>query len=234
VPDRSQFGEQHAQAGRGGLGVVRRRDDLIVGRGPLFALHGAGHRRRHGSSLGIFCFEQHVGRHEAARLRHVAEDLLAGLERTRAQEFGQHHQDRGRPCIAAPRQVAPPALACDHQAGFVHQVLDHRNEFFRRVVAQEMVDARGIEPPLLHQPRVFMDADVEQVRQQPDVLPQRERAGRLGLAPGGEVEMAALPVFGEAELHAHRVVAREGPLVDPLEAQPHAGSRGRPAAIAEQ
>ena len=89
-----------------------------------------------------------------------------------------------------------------------------------------MVDPRRVEPALAHQPRVLVDADVEQVRQQPDVLPQRQRARGLGLGPGGEVEVPARAVLGQAQLHAHRVVAREGALVDPLQAQAHAGCAG--------
>ena len=49
-------------------------------------------------------------------------------------------------------------------------------------MAQEMVDLVRIHPAVAHS--VFVDADVEQVRQQPDILAQRQRAVGLGVGPG--------------------------------------------------
>ena len=51
-------------------------------------------------------------------------------------------------------------------------------------MAQEMVDLVRIHPAVAHQLSVFVDADVEQVRQQPDILAQRQRAVGLGVGPG--------------------------------------------------
>ena len=69
-----------------------------------------------------------------------------------------------------------------------------------------------------------LSPELEQMRQQPDVLPERKRARRLGLGPRSEVEMSLFPVFGQAELHTDRVVAGEGALVHPLQPQPNAGN----------
>jgi hypothetical protein len=150
-------------------------------------------------------------------------------------EFGQHDQDRRSPRVATPREVAPPTLARNRQVGLVHQVLDHRDEFFRRVVAQEVIDPLRIDPAIAHESRVFVDADVEQVRQQADVLPQRQRAGRFGLGPRTEIEMTARTVLGQAELHADGIVPRERALVHPFQLQTEAGRpRQRRCAVGQQ
>lgn len=88
-------------------------------------------------------------------------------------------------------------------------------------MAQEMADLARIDPAVMHQLGVFVDADIEQVRQQADILAQQQRAGRLGLGPRAIVQMR-LPAGGLSQLHAHRIVARERALVYPFEAQPHA------------
>ena len=103
-------------------------------------------------------------------------------------------------------------------------------------MAQEMVNLVRIYPAIAHQLGVFVDADVEQVRQQPDILAQRQRAVGLGVGPGRVVQVPALAVGRQAQLHADRIVARERALVHPLELQAHAArdARQRAAGVAQQ
>ena len=172
------------------------------------------------SRAGPLHFEQRISHAEAARLGHEAEHLLAVGQRPRAQEVGQHHEQAGRAGVASRGQVVPPARGLYGQLGLAHQVVHHRPETLGRVVAQEVVHAPRVHQAGAHQAGVLVDRDVEQVGQQPDVLPQRERAVGLGGAAAVVVEIAALSVGVEAQLHAHRVVARERLQVHPLQAQP--------------
>ena len=82
----------------------------------------------------------------------------------------------------------------DRQTGLIQQVLDHGNEFFRGVVAQKVADAGGVDPLVPYQLDVFVNADIEQVRQQPDVLAQGEGAIGFGIGPGRIVKMATLAI----------------------------------------
>ena len=62
-----------------------------------------------------------------------------------------------------------------------HQLLDHAGKFLRRVVAQEVIDLLGCEqPPCTNELDVLVNAELEQMRQQADVLSQQERAVGFG------------------------------------------------------
>ncbi|MNX67037.1 hypothetical protein D3C86_981440 [compost metagenome] len=103
-------------------------------------------------------------------------------------------------------------------------------------MAQEMVDLVRIQPAVAHQLGVLVNADVEQMRQQADILAQRQRAIGLGLVPGRVIQMALLAVSGQAQLHAHGVVTRERALMHPFQFQPNAlrCPRQRTARVAQQ
>ena len=150
VPDRGQFGQQLAQALRRAVRIVRRGDGVGVGAVRVVRLRGRRARGRDGPR-GLFMhglgLEQHVRGHEATRLGDVAQQLLARLDLARFQELGQHDENGRRAGVAAPRQIAEPALARNSQTGLVQQVGHHRNEFLGRVMAQEMVNlVRSTQP----------------------------------------------------------------------------------------
>lgn len=109
--DGGQLAQQRLQPLRRMGRVVRRRDEIGLA-GRRGGRHGARARRLRGL-VGPFGLQQHVGGHEAARFGDIAEDLFARLHGTRLQELRQHDENGSRAGVAAPRQVAEPALARD-------------------------------------------------------------------------------------------------------------------------
>ena len=105
----------------------------------------------------------------------------------------------------------------------MHQPIHNRDEFFRRVMAEEVADFFGLQPALIDQLDVFVDADIKQMRQQADVLAQGQGAIRFGGAPGWVVEMPALAIGAQPQLHTNGIVARERALVHPFQANAQAG-----------
>jgi hypothetical protein len=63
-----------------------------------------------------------------------------------------------------------------------------------------MIDALRVDPLRLHEAHVFVNPHIEEIRQQPDVLPERISAIRFGggSAKGGTIEVTVirLPMFG--------------------------------------
>ena len=70
------------------------------------------------------------------------------------------------------------------------------------------VDVAGID-----QRNVLVNADIKQVRQQADVLAQEQGAVVLRILPTLVIQVRAAAVGLQAQLHAHRIVAREAALV---------------------
>lgn len=75
-------------------------------------------------------------------------------------------------------------------------------------MAQEPADAGRIELPGMDQFRVFVQPQVEQVRQQPDVLPQVVCTGPLGFGQRRIIQIARQLVAARlADLHAGGEIA---------------------------
>ena len=85
-----------------------------------------------------------------------------------------------------------------------------------------MVNTALGHPAFVGEVGVFVNADVKQVRQQANVLAQRQRTGCLGIAPGGEVQVAFAAICRQAQLHADGVVSGKTALVRPLELEAQA------------
>ena len=58
-------------------------------------------------------------------------------------------------------------------------------------MTQEVADALGVDPAITHQFHVLVNTDVEQVRQQANVLAQGQGTGLLGVGPRVVIQMAA-------------------------------------------
>ena len=61
-------------------------------------------------------------------------------------------------------------------------------------MAEEVVDARGIDVAGIDQRNVLVNADIKQVRQQADVLAQEQRAIGFGFLPGRVVQVRACAI----------------------------------------
>jgi hypothetical protein len=132
--------------------------------------------------MAVDHFQQCERDREAARLGHEQQDVVARLGRALAQEIVEHREDRRRTEIAAETQVAVPALLRDIQLRQFQALAHDGCEALGGVMTQEMIDLRRIDRAGLRQLDVFVRGDVEQLRQQADVLAQQHRAGRVGLA----------------------------------------------------
>ncbi|MPM71676.1 hypothetical protein SDC9_118646 [bioreactor metagenome] len=150
------------------------------------------------------------------------------------QKLRQHDEDGGRTRVAAPCQIAPPALARNAELGLVQQLVDNRDEALRRVVAEKVVYAAFGNPALVGKGCIFVNADIEQVRQQANVLAQCQSACGLGITPGGEVQMACATIGRQAQLHAHGIVAGKAALVRPLELEAQSVGLGQGLGAAQQ
>ena len=97
-----------------------------------------------------------------------------------------------------------------------------------------MVYAAFGHPALVGQGCIFVNADIEQMRQQANVLAQCQSACGLGIAPGGEVQMTCATIGCQAQLHAHGVVAGKAALVRPLELEAQSVGLGQGLGTAQQ
>ena len=138
------------------------------------------------------------------------------------EEFGQHDVNRRRAGIATGGQIAEPAFARDGEVGLGEQVFDHRHEALRGIVTEEVVNFFRGDPAFAHQLDVFVDGNVEQMRQQADVLANGQRPCSLGFRRRRKVEEGGFAIFAQAQLHADRVVAGETFLVYPFELEAQA------------
>ena len=84
-----------------------------------------------------------------------------------------------RYCRASVRLLYQRSRGIDRPA-LRHQLFDHAGELLRGVVAQEVVDLLGCEHAVTNELDVLVNAEIEQMRQQANVLSQQEGAVGFG------------------------------------------------------
>ena len=151
---------------------------------------------------------------EPARLRHHQQDPVAGPEAAALPRLGQHHEDARRTGVAPAVQVGEPAVLVDHQVGGAQQPHDVAAELLGAVVAEQVVDLPGIDPPDGGQARELPYPRPEEVRKHRHVLREPDERG----IHRRTVERV------EAGAHAHRPLVRERHEVHPVDPQAREGA----------
>src|SRR5271166_2055004 len=126
--------------------------------------------RSHGLDQG----HVHIADIEASAFRYHAEHGFARSSPPVAEKPIEHDHDGGATGVASRVQVWKPLLIRHRRSAPLQHLIDPTSKVMRRVVTQQVVDSAEVEHALGDQPQSTVDAELDHVFQQPNVLPDEQ------------------------------------------------------------